>query len=442
MSKLITIFGSNTKPLEAGVARAQNAVDGFSRRVAGRLRTAFSAAIIGAFFKNLIDKLDRVDKLAKRGFSTDFIQDLGLAATKAGSDIEALLPKIVGMWRELNRAGEPSKDLEANLAALGLSVKELRGASPEQLFRRIVAAMQATSGNQGLMPRILALRKELEKAGPPSKELEANLSALGISLEDVRNLEPDALMARLAQAMREGGGSGNAMASVMALLKDRTGELAVVLADLAQNGLPSVSKASRSTIQTAAMLKDAWAELANFVSAIFAPVLLAVVTTLFFAFNTMHRFVNTVLGGIVTGLELTAKAFVRFAMTAKKALTFDFSGAKRELQKLVKDVEIAKATMDALMAEPDESMERFYNRVFATGGASSPAMLPEPEAAPAAQSRTTLPGAIADSLQRIGGGGASFATMQRDRELEQLQAIARASERTAAATERLDMEMR
>jgi hypothetical protein len=381
MSKLITIFGSDTKPLEAGVARAQNAVDGFTKRVSGRLRQAFSAAIIGSFFKNLIDKLDRVDELSQRGFSTDFIQDLGAAAEKARTDIELLLPQILGIWRELNRAGQPSKVLEENLAALGLSVQALKRLSPEEMFRKLVEALGTTTDK------------------------------------------------------------GAATAAMMTILKDRSGELGVVLNDLAANGLPSVSKASKEAIQSAAMLKDRWFEFAHFMTAVFAPVLLGVTTVLFFAFNTIHRFVNGFLGGIMVGLELTAKAFVRFASTAKKALTFDFSGAKAELAKLVSDVEFAKATMDALMQQPDDAMQRFVDRLNAKAPSlgAAPGDIQPPAGEPA---KTTLPGAIADSLQRIGGGGASFATMQRDRELEQLQAIARASERTAEATEQFQMEMK
>ena len=340
---------------------------------------AFSVYAVARFFGGLIEKLDRVDKISRRGFSTDFIQDLGLQAQKAGSDIEALLPKISALWRELNSASGPSKAVEENLAALGLTVADLKGLTQEELFRKVIAGL------------------------------------------------------------RESKDRSAALAAAMVLLRDRTGELSLVLADLADNGLAKANRASSNAVKSAAMLKDAWAEVSNFLVSVFAPVLTWLVT----AFALVGTGAKIAFGIIFAGLELLGRAFVRFQKIAFMALKLDFTGAKKEIDGLVKDVQFAGATMGGVIENANLDLEAFYARLNAPAASGQPPAIPptSPEAGPTAAAMK-LPSVTASSLQRIGGGGESFVAMQRNKEIEQLQIIARASERTARATEAFDMEMR
>ena len=222
MGMLKTIFGADTSRLDKGLDRAQNRVGKFSKNVSRSLGAAFSVAAIGFFFRKMTQDLDRIGKLAARGFSTDFVQDLGQAAELAGSDIEALLPKIVMLFREVNKGGTPSKEFTDNLEAIGLSINDLKGQSPEQLFKSLVAGMQGTS----------------DKA--------------------------------------------TASAAAMVLLRDRGGELNTVLQGLAENGLPASARATEESIKAAENFNDAMTVLGRELTSVTAPAL--VVMTKAFAY--------------------------------------------------------------------------------------------------------------------------------------------------------------
>jgi hypothetical protein len=145
MGMLKTIFGVDTSRLKKGFDRANNSVDKFSRNVVKKFGAAFSTVGIGLFFRKMTQDLDRIGKLAARGFSTDFVQDLGIEAEKAGTNIDAVIPKIIDLFKEINKGGAPSDEIVKNLERVGLTINDLKGLSMESLFMTVTKAIGETT---------------------------------------------------------------------------------------------------------------------------------------------------------------------------------------------------------------------------------------------------------------------------------------------------------
>ena len=358
MSRLTTIFGANTKPLDKGISRAENNVGRFSKNVQRRMRSAFSVMAIGYFFRSLTQKLDRVGKLASRGFSTDFVQDLSHTADLAGSSIESLLPKISAMFREINKGGTISKEFEDNLKAIGLTVDQVRGQSPEQLFKTVVDALQST--------------------------------------ED----------------------KGRAAAAAMVLLRDRTGELLPVLDSLANDGLRESARASEDSIRSAEKLKDMWTVFSNTFMAIVAPAITFVLHTLMLAVNGVRR-VSAYVIGANNAIAESTRGMVRIAMAASK---FDLSAMRDEFRKTKRAVQTEIDAIGIAIDNADKDLENFVNDMEKRKAPSALAGLIPGLDDEDGQGGGPKPGkisksVIATSIQKIGGGGAS-AVMKQDMSLQ------------------------
>jgi len=129
--------------LKAGLKKAQKRLSLFGAQVqalgiklvgVGSAITAPFAASVGVFSK----MGDSLDKMSKRtGFSVESLSQLGFAAEQSGSSLGTLEKGIKTMQRSINDAGRGLSTAVDGLNALGLSVKDFEGLSPEEQFKLI-----------------------------------------------------------------------------------------------------------------------------------------------------------------------------------------------------------------------------------------------------------------------------------------------------------------
>lgn len=101
---------------------------------------AFSIGAIKSFASSLLDTADGLMKMsAKTGISTDELQNLRAAAIAGGNTLEDVTAAINKM--QVGLAGE-SKGVVQGLKALGLSLDDLRGMDPAEQFETIATAIQ------------------------------------------------------------------------------------------------------------------------------------------------------------------------------------------------------------------------------------------------------------------------------------------------------------
>jgi hypothetical protein len=297
MGMLKTIFGVDTSRLKKGFDRANNSVDKFSRNVAKKFGAAFSTVGIGLFFRKMTQDLDRIGKLAARGFSTDFIQDLGIEAEKAGTNIDAVIPKIIDLFKEINKGGAPSDEIVKNLERVGLTINDLKGLSMESLFMTVTKAI-----------------------GETTNRAEANAAAL-------------------------------------AILKDGSGELTELLKVLAEDGLGSYSKASPEAIASAEQLKDSMTVMGNTIMTVAAPAMTFLNYLLHFVIVGFKKFSAVAIGSIAA----ISNSLYGMMNIAAHALVLDFTGAKRAFRDMTREVAENIDTIGVALDNADKDMQAFVD---------------------------------------------------------------------------------
>ena len=376
MGMIKTIFGVDTTLLDKGLDRAKNSVGKFRKGVSKELGTAFSVAAIGFFFRKMTQDLDRIGKLAARGFSTDFVQDLAQAAELAGSDVEALIPQIVDLFKEINKGGEPSADITENVKLLGLELNNLKGLAPEELFKVIV------------------------------------------------------------QSMSEMDDKTKSAAAGMAIFKDGTGELKTVLQSLAQNGLPASARATSESIKAAENFNNSMTVLGRELTSVTAPALVWLTK----AFGWLRMSVE--IAGTVIGARL-AKT-IHDLQAAKDLLValvkFDFKGMTDAGNMAENNFKV----MFDVIAEGSKDAKDKYDELIKS--METPPVIPpitqsiiSDEEDTGKQGKITK-STIADSMQRIGGGGRSVVAAQRDESIRIAQSQLEVQRRIATAIENQEQE--
>lgn len=377
MGMLKTIFGADTSRLDKGLDKARGRVAKFSKGVNRQLAGAFSVAAITFYFRNLTQRLDRFGKLARRGFSTDFIQDLNQQVEAAGSSVDAVIPKILALYREINNGVEPSKQMRDALDTLGLTVKDLEGLSPEDLFRRVV------------------------------------------------------------EAMRQSTDRGRAAAAAMTLLRDRTGELVPVFESLVNDGLRPSARATQEAIIAAEKLNDAWAKASNDMAGPASTALLYVVKVLMWL-KAAIEIVGVTIGASVS---FWIEYFKNFGKGVRQVVTGDFSGAMDTIKNQIKEVSISFQVLKEGVADVMQGLKDFNAELekdikpLTVGGSFD-----GPTEIEQNVKQKIQPSALADSLQRIGGGGASVVSIQRDESIRLAQGQLEELKGIRAAIQQLESE--
>lgn len=146
MAKLKLEIGANITALQAGLSRAKSLVSGF----AGAIGAGLSAAGLVMFAKSAINAADAVADGSKRiGLSAEEYQKLSFAAEQSGASIETIETAFKKMSSTVTDAIGGNKTAIATLNGLGISLDEVKGKTPNQLFELMADALgQVTDKTQ------------------------------------------------------------------------------------------------------------------------------------------------------------------------------------------------------------------------------------------------------------------------------------------------------
>lgn len=115
-----------------------NSLNNSLRSIAGPLTAAFSVAAIGAFAKSLINAADRLQDVSEQtGIAVSTLSALGNAAQLNGSNADSLNTALVKLNRSISDAAGGSKEQLEAFKAVGVTLEDLQGLSPEQVFLKI-----------------------------------------------------------------------------------------------------------------------------------------------------------------------------------------------------------------------------------------------------------------------------------------------------------------
>ncbi len=138
LGSLVIELAANTARLQSDMGKAV----GIAQRTANQLSGAFkgiAGGLIGATLigtaRQAIALGDDLNKAAiKAGLSGRAISELAYAAKQSDIDIAGLSNSLRFMQTNLSKAASGGKEAQATLAALGLSVEELRRLAPDKQF--------------------------------------------------------------------------------------------------------------------------------------------------------------------------------------------------------------------------------------------------------------------------------------------------------------------
>lgn len=104
-------------------------------KAAGLIAGAFSARLLVGFVKSSIEAGAAVGDLAiKLGITAEATQELTYAAEQSGASVDALAPAFKAMAALVVDVERGSKAAKDQLAELGLTLADIRGKSPDQVF--------------------------------------------------------------------------------------------------------------------------------------------------------------------------------------------------------------------------------------------------------------------------------------------------------------------
>ena len=157
LQNLVVRISGNTASLNKAIDKAQSRMQRFRSSVKGAFgalrRLAVGAAVLGgaailgfavAAVKNFIEVGDEIQKMAERtGLSTEALSELRFAAEKAGTDLDTVEKAVKRMATTLYDAELGLSTSTDALAALGIGLEELQGLDPEAQFIKLLNAIAA-----------------------------------------------------------------------------------------------------------------------------------------------------------------------------------------------------------------------------------------------------------------------------------------------------------
>jgi hypothetical protein len=131
---------------ENGLKEAENAVGKFAKQTAGILGGAFAFDKILSGLSTAIEKGDQLQDLANRfGISASSLQELGNAASLSGAGVEDVASAMNKLAVNAGKAIGGDTDMEAKFKNIGLSVEQLRGMSPQDIFYALSDAVASNT---------------------------------------------------------------------------------------------------------------------------------------------------------------------------------------------------------------------------------------------------------------------------------------------------------
>jgi len=169
---------------ENGLKEAENAVNKFAKQTAGILTGAFAFDKILSGLSSAIDKGDQLQDLANRfGISASALQEVGNAASLSGAGVEDVASAMNKLAVNAGKAIGGDDAMIASFEKLGLSVSDLQGMSPQDIFFKLSEAVA------GANDPLEAFAQAQEVAG----------KSVGALMETLR-MGPDAIQ-QMGQAM-------------------------------------------------------------------------------------------------------------------------------------------------------------------------------------------------------------------------------------------------
>ena len=149
MADLKVKVGIDKSGFTTGLASMENSVKGFGNKVGGILAGAFAFDKIIQGFSTAIEKGDQLQDLANRfGIAASSIQEIGNAASLSGGSIEDVASAMNKLAKNAGEAIGGNEKLREGFRAIGLSVDDLVGKTPENLFFTLSKAV--ASGSLGM----------------------------------------------------------------------------------------------------------------------------------------------------------------------------------------------------------------------------------------------------------------------------------------------------
>lgn len=195
MSDVSLKIGLDQGGLQTGLKSAQSSIKAFAGSVGGQLAGALSFGALAAGLKNAIDKGDQLQDLANRfGVAADSLQRVGNAASLSGGSIEEVASAMNKLARNAGEAVSGNQTMIEAFERIGLSVSDLKSMTPDQIFMALSKSVQAGGGSlqdfanaQELAGRGAAGLMELLRMGPEA--IMANGEAMGVwSNDTIRQL--------------------------------------------------------------------------------------------------------------------------------------------------------------------------------------------------------------------------------------------------------------
>ena len=186
MADLKVKVGVDKSGFTTGLASMENSVKGFGTKVGGILAGAFAFDKIIQGFSNAIDKGDQLQDLANRfGVAASSLQEIGNAASTSGAGLEDVASAMNKLAKNAGAAIGGNEQMAEAFSKIGLSVEQLNGMSPQDLFFALSKAvasgtlgMQDFTIAQELAGKGAAVLMETLRMGPEA--IAANGQAMGV----------------------------------------------------------------------------------------------------------------------------------------------------------------------------------------------------------------------------------------------------------------------
>lgn len=174
MAELKVKVGINKSEFSTGLASLENSVQKFGSKIGGILTGAFAFDSIISGFQKAIATGDRLQDLANRfGVAASSLQEIGNAASLSGGSLEDVASAMNKLAKNAGEAlGDSGGQIAQAFQKIGLSVEDLKTMNPTQLFLALSTAV--SSGSLGAQ----AFSVSMELAGRSAASLMETL-ALG-----------------------------------------------------------------------------------------------------------------------------------------------------------------------------------------------------------------------------------------------------------------------
>jgi uncharacterized protein YkuJ len=153
IGEAVARLGLDKEQYTRGLESAGNAADKFAQQVSGQLM-GVGKILAGAFtfdkiisgFQNAINKGAQLGELADRfGIASSSLQKIGNVASVSGSSIEDVANAMNRLAKNAGAALGGNEKLQQTFERIGVSMAELRSLNPEQLFMRLADAVKSGS---------------------------------------------------------------------------------------------------------------------------------------------------------------------------------------------------------------------------------------------------------------------------------------------------------